>query len=302
MINPEWIRSFETLARLRHFTRTAKALGMTQPGVSQHLKKLEEELGSELVDRSDKSFRLLPAGEKFLAFVEDSKKSEALLRETLGKDSPVEGRCRYGSPGSLGLVAYDVLLEFGGRHPGLSLEFVVAPSLSVERSVEADELDVGWIHHLPRLAGVSSEKVAEERLLLVAPRAARLRSGSDWKALSHLGFVRHPDGFRLAERLLGANFPKHFEGAERLPSRSSVNQNNRILEPVARGLGFTVIHEITYLRSPVRKQLAVLELPRSVSDPVYRVQARGRRLPLRFETLDAKIRDSICSRLQGARR
>ncbi|MEO5668692.1 MAG: LysR family transcriptional regulator [Bdellovibrionota bacterium] len=289
MINPEWIRSFETLARMKHFTRTAKQLGMTQPGVSQHLRKLEEELGCALIDRGDKSFRLLPAGEKFLNFIIESKKSESLLRESIKGDSPIHGRCRYSSPGGLGLLIFDAFMNLASRHEGLSLEFVVAPSLSVERAVEADEVDVGYTHHAPTSQSVLSEKIAEEKLLLVVPKTFKSRKNCDWNELVALGIVKHPDIYRHAQRLLSLNFPRDFGGVELLPSRTSVNQNNRILEPVALGLGFTIIHEISYRRSSVRNDLAIVELAKPLRDPVYRIQARRRKLPMRFDKVDSEI-------------
>lgn len=48
MINTSWLRTFCTLVEVGHFTRTAERLHMTQSGVSQHIHKLEEQLGTEL--------------------------------------------------------------------------------------------------------------------------------------------------------------------------------------------------------------------------------------------------------------
>ncbi|MRY60822.1 LysR family transcriptional regulator, partial [Parabacteroides distasonis] len=42
MINPLWLNTFKTLVEVGHFTQTAEKLYMTQPGVSQHIKKLEQ--------------------------------------------------------------------------------------------------------------------------------------------------------------------------------------------------------------------------------------------------------------------
>ena len=51
MINVTWLRTFCTLAEVGHFTRTAERLYMTQSGVSQHIRKLEEQLDTDLYDQ-----------------------------------------------------------------------------------------------------------------------------------------------------------------------------------------------------------------------------------------------------------
>ena len=63
MLHSTWLETFVTLCDVGHFTRAAAALNMTQPGVSQHVKKLEEQVGQSLLSRAGKSFTLTPAGE-----------------------------------------------------------------------------------------------------------------------------------------------------------------------------------------------------------------------------------------------
>ncbi|MEE3118022.1 MAG: LysR family transcriptional regulator, partial [Pseudomonadota bacterium] len=64
MINPVWLRSFCTLVEVGHFTRTAEQLHMTQSGVSQHVRKLEEQLALSLLVRQGKQFTLTDAGRR----------------------------------------------------------------------------------------------------------------------------------------------------------------------------------------------------------------------------------------------
>lgn len=55
-----------------------------------------------------------------------------------------------------------------------------------------------------------------------------------------LGFIDHPDGQAMATRLLSRHFPGS-PAVATLPTHGFSNQIGLILEPVARGLGFTVI-------------------------------------------------------------
>lgn len=56
------LRSFTTAAKLRSITRAAEELGMGQPTVTTHIKKLERELGTVLFDRIKRPIQLTPAG------------------------------------------------------------------------------------------------------------------------------------------------------------------------------------------------------------------------------------------------
>ena len=54
MFSPQWLRTFETLAAQRSFTRAAERLDLTQAAVSQHVQRLEERLGPLLIRRPRK--------------------------------------------------------------------------------------------------------------------------------------------------------------------------------------------------------------------------------------------------------
>ncbi|EHH2535403.1 LysR family transcriptional regulator, partial [Vibrio parahaemolyticus] len=51
MLNPIWLNTFKALVDVGHFTKTAELLHMTQPGVSQHINKLEAACGYPLIKR-----------------------------------------------------------------------------------------------------------------------------------------------------------------------------------------------------------------------------------------------------------
>ena len=58
MLNATWLDTFVTLTETGHFTHTAERLNMTQPGVSQHLRKLERQVGHALIAQEGTSFTL----------------------------------------------------------------------------------------------------------------------------------------------------------------------------------------------------------------------------------------------------
>src|SRR6266702_318728 len=62
------LRCFLAVAERRHFTRAARELGLAQPSVSAQVRRLEDELGSELFHRMKGNVTLTPAGEALLPF------------------------------------------------------------------------------------------------------------------------------------------------------------------------------------------------------------------------------------------
>src|SRR5437773_1023720 len=63
------LRSFEAVARIGSVTQAADELCVTHSAVSQQLRKLEEWLGIQLVERSGRGIRLTEAGERYKAKV-----------------------------------------------------------------------------------------------------------------------------------------------------------------------------------------------------------------------------------------
>jgi DNA-binding transcriptional LysR family regulator len=60
------LRYFVTIAEERSFTRAAERLWVAQPGLSTQMRRLEAELGVQLLERHSRGVELTPAGELFL--------------------------------------------------------------------------------------------------------------------------------------------------------------------------------------------------------------------------------------------
>ena len=66
------LRYFMTVAQLQHLTRAAEQLRISQPALSKAISRLEEELGTELFDRSANRITLNSSGRLYLQYVEQA--------------------------------------------------------------------------------------------------------------------------------------------------------------------------------------------------------------------------------------
>lgn len=281
MINIIWLRTFCTLVEVGHFTRTAERLNMTQSGVSQHICKLERQLGTELLIRHGKQFSLAEAGERLYAEAPGILQALSNLQLQVSEDPPHEGRVRVMSPGSVGLKLYPKLLALQSRYPKLTIDYRFAPNADVENAIVASSADIGFMTAKSTLVDVQCTAVAEEPLLLVTPASVET---PDWYTLMRLGFIAHPDGNHHANLLLGANYPQ-FQHSNLFPHKGFSNQIGLILEPVSLGLGFTVLpaHAVEAFHRP--KQIRAHPLANPMSETLYLCTKRQRRLHKRMETV-----------------
>jgi DNA-binding transcriptional LysR family regulator len=260
-----WLKTFCTLAEVGHFTKTAEALFITQSGVSQHIKKLEQQLDTDLLLREGKSFSLTDAGIKLHQLGHDLLRSGDDLVSVIKQDDPLIGEIKIASPGSIGLKLYSHLLDIQQRHSALIIDYIFAPNSHIELLLSKREIDIGLVTELSKSSKLLRNKMALEPLVLVT--SAKVES-VNWETLLSLGFIGHPDGEYHANLLLSANF-EAFEQIEQFIHKGYSNQISLILEPVSRGLGFTVLplHAVNAFHK--QAHIKVHTLPKPVSESLY---------------------------------
>ncbi|QGZ64797.1 LysR family transcriptional regulator [Paraburkholderia acidisoli] len=288
MLNPQWLRTFEMLAEAGSFTRAAERLGLTQAAVSQHLRQLEDRLGL-LVFRRPRGIEITPAGRALLDYCAELEVADRRLRGRLAESGAESGEVGLISPGSIGLAIYPLLLDLQGAHPGLAVRHRFAPDAEVLAAVLANHYDLGLLTLKPDDEHIAATRFAQEPLELVVPAGATART---WSDLARLGFIDHPDGMAMANRLLARRFPGN-AGARSLPRHGFSNQIGLILEPVARGLGFTVIPR--YARRAFARQdaIEVMEGGESVVDTLWLIHRAEWPLTPRAQRVVAYLREHV---------
>lgn len=264
MLNPQWLKSFATLAEVSSFTATAERLGITQAAVSQHIRHLEQQLGP-LILRSKRPLELTPAGRALLDYCQQVDRAQRHLALRLSEGEVTCGEVSLISPGSIGLRLYPLLLALQQQHPDLTIRHRFAPDSEVMDAVLHNRFEMGLMTLKPDDKRLVAQKFTEEPLELVVPAGA---AASRWEDLEALGFIDHPDGQAMATRLLSRRFPGN-PGVRNLPQRGFSNQISLILEPVARGLGFTVLPRFARLAFHRQECIQVIEAGNALVDTIW---------------------------------
>jgi DNA-binding transcriptional LysR family regulator len=174
-------------------TRAAKRLNLTQSAVSAQIRKLEEQLGCILFNRTTRSVRLTVQGEILLGYARDilALQEEAAYR--IGRKKQLVGRVRLGC--SEGLVAEwlcPLLSRFTTEHPATDLHLHLGITTELREFAERRMIDI--------VVGAVCEDAADAHDLWSEPLVWAFREGSepDWTSPLRLAFFPEPCPYRRA--------------------------------------------------------------------------------------------------------
>ncbi|WP_251140167.1 LysR family transcriptional regulator, partial [Alteromonas sp. ALT199] len=171
MINPIWLDTFVTLVETGNFTRTAEQRFMTQPGVSQHLKKLEEVCQCKLVVRLGKGIQLTEQGQRVYHYAKNQQATEQNFIASLKFDAPFEGKCVVACSGAIAQRIYPALLALQKQHNALNIHVEVAPRRTILSGIANNTLELGIVTNQPESEDIHSEYLGEESLGLILPHS-----------------------------------------------------------------------------------------------------------------------------------
>ncbi len=186
---------FLSIAEEKSFSRAAEKMLRTQPALSIAIKKLEEDLGETLFDRSSKSGTLTEAGKILISYAQRmiNLRDEAIeaVSELKGM---YRGRLTIGANESTSLYMLPkLLMEFRKRHPRIKIEVYRNVSERIPSEVLERNLDFGFLSYDPMHPSLQSMEVHRDELVLVVPAKHRL-AGAKQVMVKDLGeeqFVAH---------------------------------------------------------------------------------------------------------------
>ena len=142
------LRYIVVIAEENSITKAADKLYMTQPALSQYLKKVEKELGVLIFERTTTGVRPTAEGVQFLAFAKNVLNQEQDMKKQLqnlrGGDV---GEVRLGFTGTQATyVLPHILPDFHLKYPGIEITLVEGSSIDIENKLLKHEVDIGFLH------------------------------------------------------------------------------------------------------------------------------------------------------------
>jgi len=172
VFDPVLLRSFVAVAETLSFTQSAQQLSLSQPTVSQHIRKLELAAGRNLVTRDTRSVALTDNGEAMLGFARTILAAQDQAQSYF-TGSAMRGRLRFGSADDLALTQLPgILRDFRQLYPQINLELTVSQSPTLLRRLAAGALDLVFIKQDP--GSTEGRLVRRDRMVWLGHRSMTL--------------------------------------------------------------------------------------------------------------------------------
>jgi len=237
------LRYLVALAEERNFTRAAEREHIAQPALSQQVRRLEQETGLALVERTTRRVALTEAGELLLVrarrILAELDAAQADLQALSGVHT---GHVLIGTIHTMGPIDLSLALgAFHQRHPGVELTVLEQSSEELAELLRVDELDLAFLSVTERVEshGIGLHQLVSEELVAIVPRDHPLgaRRRVRMAELADQRFITYREGARLRELLTSAGRAAGFEPQVALES----NESQLIRRLVARGLGVAIL-------------------------------------------------------------
>ncbi|WP_136064000.1 LysR family transcriptional regulator [Modicisalibacter radicis] len=249
------LRLFLSVAETGSFVAAAERLNTVQSNVTAHIKKLEQELGTQLIDRNGRA-RLTSSGFTLARYARQILRSHDEALALFHGREPPRGQLRLGAmETTMALRLPSILADFHAHHAEVDIQLQTGPTAELVSDLLEGKLDAafvaGPVEH-ERLHGV---KAFSERLILVAAQPMeRLPSTETLRSVPFLAFRQGCSYRQRIELLLascGVSAGRVFE----------FGSLDAILGCVAAGMGYALLPQATVDAHRHRFDIHSLALP-----------------------------------------
>lgn len=267
------LRSFIEVYRRGSLSDAARALGLTQPAVSQQMQSLEEQLGRPLFERHARGVRPTRIADDLAAALGTSlDHAESVLAVVRARSRAVRGTVHLAGPAEyLSLRFADRIARLTGA--GMEARLQTGGRALIYAKLLADEVDLAVTASAPQDARLGAEEIDRERLLLVAAPAlaARLGKGASL-ALDAARCLAYDAELPLIRVWCAAN---GIDRPHAVPAATAPDL--RLLARLAReGIGWTVLPDYLVAPDLAAGALHLIDAPRETPiNPLYLVWAKG---------------------------
>lgn len=241
------INQLEVLVAVAHersFSRAAEVLDRTQPAISQAIRRLEEDTGEILFDRSSKDGTLTFAGKVLLEYAEQMLNLREHAVTALSEMRSLQhGKVTISANEHTVFYLLPVIEEFRKRYPLIKVEVQRGVASRIPKQITAREVELGVISFEPHDETLRSVSVLDDELVLIVSPSHRLanKDSVSIKELEKETFVAHNAPSPYRQRVI-ETFAKHKTDLNitvELPSLEAI----KVL--VERGVGIALVPRLT---------------------------------------------------------
>jgi DNA-binding transcriptional LysR family regulator len=234
------LQVFLAIATERSFSKAASRLHRTQPAISQALKRLEEEMGEQLIDRSSREGRLTEAGvvlkdyaDRLMRLAEEADTAVRELRDVR------RGRVVIGANEGTVHSLLPLIATFRERFPAVQVEVRRMQARHIGHEVQQRGLDFGLVTFAPTPRELGNVIIDVDDLVLLVPPAHPLarRRVVHMEEVGRLPIVAHNDPSPARDRVLRLYERRH----EELNIRVSLPSLDAIKRAVEMGMGVAIL-------------------------------------------------------------
>ncbi|MFU1478492.1 LysR family transcriptional regulator [Roseovarius sp. C7] len=247
--NINTLLAFVTVAREGSVSRAAELLNLTQPAVSQQLRRLSEEVGLPLFEREAAGLRLTPDGAALLPKAEQVIEAMGAFRQAACQRSDVvTGTLKIGTIIDPEFIRLGQLLgRMRTEFPGIETELAHGISGEIMARLTRGQIDAGFVLGPPEAeAGADQDEAVHLMPLagfsyrVVAPSGWQAQvEEADWPELARLPWIGTPEQsahHQLLQRIFGAR------GLEQNVV-ALVDQEASMMEMVRSGVGLSLCRD-----------------------------------------------------------
>jgi DNA-binding transcriptional LysR family regulator len=244
------LQTFVAVADERSFSGAARRLHRTQPAISQAIRRIEEELGDRLFDRSSRNGALTEAGLRMAS------EAEAAVREL---QQVRRGRVVIGANEAAVHSLLPFIRDYASGHPRVTVEVRRVPSRRIPQDLLDRSMDFGVMTFQPTDPGLQSIPLGSDELVMLAHPSHQL-AGRKRVSIGEVGrevVIAHNDPSPTRERVLRLYERRHAE----INIQVSLPSLDGIKRAVEMGVGVAVLPRRCALTEIARGDLVAVPMP-----------------------------------------
>ncbi len=257
-----YLRTFHLVATEHSFTRAARALALSQPAVSAHIRALEHIYGVPLFQIQRRRAFITPEGEALLTYTERIfnlvNEAEHAITATHGLE---RGRLAFAASPTIGIhVLPSVLRDFRCKYPGIRVQMAVARSEEIVAQVLANRVPFGLVEAVvSRHRGIAVRPFATDQMVLIAP------PDHPWTLAGHVSRTQLK-GTAVLRREAGSGLRLLLdqlldEAGLSLETAMELGTTEAMIAAVRAGVGVAWVPRITVRRDAELGQLGIVDVP-----------------------------------------